>query len=175
MQRKRLTPHDLPAGMTADALPLPGGGRMYLFTHTRLGLLGNLIIVDVGRSQAQISFEIAPGADPDSATWGEQYELFRQVANLCLNALPGGDGKDALPPLEEARTQRRLYQRFIHCQHSLEMFGLAKELSEPEYTQLLAAIEMALLTAQATDRMGIEQRRGELQFYWADLQARPEV
>ena len=175
MQRKRLTPQDLPAGVTADAIPLPGGGRMYLFTHSRLGLLGNLIISDAGPGHSQVSFEIAPGADPDSAAWGEQYDLFRQVATLCLSALPGGDGKATLPPVEEARAQRRLYQRFIHCQHSLDMFALAKQFSHPEYEQLLAAIETALMTAPSADRKGIEQRRGELQLYWADLQARPEV
>src|SRR5438132_13388064 len=77
MQRKRLTPQDLPAGVPADVVSLPGGGHLYLFTHSRLGLLGNLIISDVGPTHSQVSFEIAPGADPDSTAWGEQYDLFR--------------------------------------------------------------------------------------------------
>jgi hypothetical protein len=31
------------------------------------------------------------------------------------------------------------------------------------------------MTASATDRLALEQRLGELKFYWADLQARPEI
>jgi hypothetical protein len=170
MQRKRLTPQDLPAGVTADAIPLPGGGRTYRFTHNRLGLLGILIISGAGPTHTQVSCESAPGADPDSAEWGERYDLFRQVATLCLNALAFGDSKVALPSLEEARLQGRLYQRFLHCQHSLDMLALAKQLSWPEYEQLLAAIQMVLITASPTDGTRIEQRRGELQRYWADLQ-----
>src|SRR5258708_30712581 len=131
MQRKRLTPQDLPAGVTADALPLPGGGRVYFFTHNRLGMLGNLIISDAGPGHSQVSFEIAPGGDPDTKEWEEQYTLFHQVATLCLNALPGGTGKTPFPPLEEARIQRRLFLRFLACQQSIDMFGLAKQLSEP--------------------------------------------
>lgn len=49
---------------------------------------------------------------------------------------------------------------------------MVKSLSEPEYQQLLAAIETGLITARATDRVGIEQRLRELQFYWADREVR---
>jgi len=52
---------------------------------------------------------------------------------------------------------------------------MAKELSEAEYQQLRAAIETALMTASPTDRIGIGQRWQELQMYWSDLQARPEI
>jgi hypothetical protein len=63
---------------------------MYLFTHKGLGMLGNLILADAGPGQTQISFEIAPGGDPDSAEWGERYELFHQVAIMrdCLSRTP---------------------------------------------------------------------------------------
>jgi len=174
MQGKRLTPQDLPPGVRVDAIPLPGGERAYLFTHTRLGPIGNMYVAEAGPAHSQISFEIAPGADPDSTAWGEQYELFRQVATICFRALPGSNGKAAVPPLEEVRTQQRLYRRFIQCQQRLDVLALAKQLTQPEYVQLLAAIETALITATPTDRLEIELRRGELQLYWADRQARPE-
>jgi hypothetical protein len=47
---------------------------------------------------------------------------------------------------------------------------MAKSLSEPEYRQLRAVIETALITANPTDRVGIGQRWQELQMYWNDLQ-----
>lgn len=48
MPLKRLSPRDLPPGVRTDALPLPGGGRVYFFAHERLGMLGNLILSPVG-------------------------------------------------------------------------------------------------------------------------------
>ena len=174
MPLKRLSPQDLPPGIRTDALPLPGGGRVYFFVHERLGMLGNLILSPAGIHGTQVSVELAPG-DPDAPEWAEQYELFNQVATICLNALPGGDGTKALPSLEDARAQRRLYQRFVACQHSIEMFELVKSLSEQDYQQLLAAVQTALITAKPADRAGIEQRLGELRFYWTDLQRRPQL
>jgi len=174
MPPKRLSPRDLPPGIRTDALPLPGGGRVYFFVHERLGMLGNLILSPAGIDGTQVSVELAPG-DPDAPEWAEQYELFNQVATICLNALPGGDETKALPSLEEARAQRRLYQRFVACQHSIETFGFVKSLSEQDYQQLLAVIQTALITAKPADRAGIEQRFGELRFYWNDLQARPTI
>jgi hypothetical protein len=47
---------------------------------------------------------------------------------------------------------------------------MAKALSAPEYQQLRAAIEAALMTASPTDRIGIGQRWQEFQMYWSDLQ-----
>jgi len=52
---------------------------------------------------------------------------------------------------------------------------MVKELSEQDYQQLLAVVQTALITAKPADRASIEQRLGELQFYWDDLQARPNV
>jgi hypothetical protein len=94
-------------------------------------MLGNLILSPASGDKTQVSVELAPG-DPDAPEWDEHYELFNQVATTCLNALPGGDGTKALPSLEEARAQRRLYQRFVACQHSIEMFGFVKSLSEQD-------------------------------------------
>ncbi len=47
---------------------------------------------------------------------------------------------------------------------------MVKSLSEQDYQQLLAAIQTALITAKPADRAAIEQRLGELRFYWDDLQ-----
>lgn len=118
--------------------------------------------------------ELAPG-DPDVPEWAEQYELFNQIATTCLSALPGGYRTKALPSLEDARAQRRLYQWFVACQHTIEMFGFVKSLSEQDYQQLLVAIQTVLITASPADWAGTEQRLCELQFYWDDLQARPTL
>lgn len=164
----------VPPGIRTEALPLPGGGRVYCFAHERLGALGNLILSPAGIQGTRVSVELAPG-DPDAPEWAERYDLFQQVATTCLDALPGGDATKVLPPVEKARTQQRLYQRFIACEHSIEMFGFAKSLTEQEYQQCLVAIQTALITATRADRIGIEQRLGELQFYWDDLQTRPSI
>ena len=171
---KRLSPRDLPPGIVTSALSLPGGGRVYRFTHEHLGMLGNLILSPAGIFGTRVSIELAPG-DPEAPEWAERYELFNQVVTICLGTLPGGDATKVLPPVEEARTQQRLYQRFIACEHSIEMFGFAKSLTEQEYQQCLVAIQTALITATPTDRIGIEQRLGELQFYWGDLHRRPSI
>ena len=52
---------------------------------------------------------------------------------------------------------------------------MAKGLSEPEYQQLRAAIETALITASPTDRIGIGQRWQELQRYWNEHTVNPFV
>jgi hypothetical protein len=123
-----------------------------------------------------VSAEMEP-ADPDQdAQWNQKYTLFKEMVTLCIAALPSSNTvASPLPSLEEARAGRRLYLRFLDCEHSIAMFGLAKGLSEPEYQQLRAAIEAALMTASPTDRIGVGQRWQELQRYWNDLQARPEI
>lgn len=65
---RRLTPNDLPAGVTTTVQPLPGNGRIYTFTHAELGTLGRLRITSHGPAYILASAEIAPG-NPDSAEW----------------------------------------------------------------------------------------------------------
>ena len=77
--------------------------------------------------------------------------------------------------MEEVREERRLYRRFLDAQHSIQMFGLAKSLSEQEYQTLVRVAKETLATADPFDRIGIQQRLGELQFYWNDLRERPTV
>jgi hypothetical protein len=171
---RRLTPDDLPTGVSTTAKNLPGNGRIYTFTHAQLGPLGRLRIVPHGSGQILASAEIAPG-DPDAPEWEQKFRLLDQVITTCLNALPGGNASRPLADREEMREQRRLFRRLIDAQHSIAMFGLAKDLSEREYQVLVNAIQEALVTASPSDALGLRQRLEELQFYWLDLQARPIV
>ncbi len=171
---RRLTPDDLPAGVTTTAQPLPNGGRIYTFTHAELGDLGRLRITPQGSNQILASAEIAPG-DPDAPDWERKYTVLDQVITICLNALPGGGSTIPLATMEETREQRRLFRRLLDAQHSIAMFGLVKTLSEREYQILVKAVQEALVTASASDAIGLRQRLDELQFYWRDLKARPTV
>ncbi len=170
----------VPPGIETSQQVSDNGAVIYRFSHQELGELGQLSIAPVPfmvpPGLVHVSAEIAP-ADPDEDDqWEKKYALFKEMVTLCVSALPASQTVSSpLPPLEEARTQQRLYLRFVNCQHSIAMFALAKGLSEPEYQQLRAAIETALMTASPTDRIGIGQRWRELQMYWNDLQARPEV
>ncbi|SRR6266487_554987 len=171
---RRLTPDDLPVGVTTTAQPLPNGGRIYTFTHVQLGQLGRLRIVPHGPTQILASAEIAPG-DPDAPNWERKYHLLDQVITTCLRALPGGESTKPLATMEETKEQRRLFRRLLDAQHSIAMFGLVKSLSEREYQILVKAVQEALVTASASDAIGLRQRLEELQFYWRDLKARPIV
>ena len=55
------------------------------------------------------------------------------------------------------------------------MFGLAKSLSEQEYQTLVRVAQATLATADPLDRIGIQQRLEELQFYWNDHTVNPFV
>ena len=73
-----------------------------------------------------MSAETAP-ADPDEDEhWDEKYTLFKEMVTLCVSALPASHPVSSpLPSLDEARIQRRLYLRFLDCEHSIAMFALA--------------------------------------------------
>jgi hypothetical protein len=77
--------------------------------------------------------------------------------------------------MKEVRKERRLYRRFLDAQHSIQMFGLAKSLTEQEYQIVVRVAKETLATADPFDRIGIQQRLDELQFYWNDLIERPSV
>ncbi len=174
MTLKRLSPQDLPAGVRTDGTSLPNGGKIYTFSHNRLGLLGRLVLTPYDGTQTHIAAELAPG-DPDDPEWEERYRLLDQVVTICVKALPGGKETDALSSMEEVRRERQMFRRFIEAAHSIEMFRLVKSLSEEEYTILLGVIDRTLITADPVDAVGIRQRREELCFYWQDLQERPEI
>jgi len=101
--------------------------------------------------------------------------LLDQVITTCLNALPGEGDHKPLANMEEMREQRRLFRRLVDAQHSIAMFGLAKDLSDREYQILVKAVQDALVTAEPSDAIGLRQRLEELQFYWHDLKERPTV
>src|SRR6266700_801015 len=170
----------VPPGIETSQQVFDNGTVIYRFSHEELGELGQLRIAPVPfmvpPGLVHVSAEIAP-ADPDEdERWDEKYTLFKEMVTLCVSAFPASHTVSSpLPSLDEARIQRRLYLRFLDCEHSIAMFALAKALSEAEYQQLRAAIETALMTASPTDRIGIGQRWQELQMYWSDLQARPEI
>lgn len=159
---------------------LANGTVLYHFSHQDLGPLGFLRLAPVPymvpQGMTHVSVEIA-SSDPDAdAKWDQKYVLLQDMVTLCVAALPSSyTVASPMPTLEEARLQRQLYVRFLACDHSLAMFGLAKALSSQDYQVLRAAIENELLHASPQDRMGIEQRRRELEFYWRDLQERPSI
>lgn len=170
----------IPSGIETTQEVLSNGTVLYQFSHLELGPLGVLRIAPVPYmvplGMTHVSAEMVE-ADPDEdAQWGQKYTLFKEMVTLCVAALPSSHTVSSpLPTAEDARLQRRLYLRFLACKHSIAMFGLAKELQSQDYQVLRAAIENALLHANAHDRIGIEQRRRELDFYWRDLQDRPTV
>ncbi len=179
-RRREQLAASVPPGIETTQELLPNGTVLYHFAHEELGALGVLRL-------ASVSFMVPPGmthvsaemelSDPDTdEQWNQKYTLFKEMVTVCVSALPSSHTiSSPLPSVEEARAQRRLYLRFLDCEHSIAMFALAKGLSEAEYQQLRAAIETALMTASPTDRIGIGQRWQELQMYWSDLQARPEI
>src|SRR5260370_28410457 len=174
MPLKQLSPQDLPPGVRTSATNLPGGGRLYTFAHVTLGELSRLRVTPHGPTQVVASAEVAPG-DPDAPDWEEKFRLLDQIIATCLKALPGGQETQPLPTMEEVREERRLFRRFLEAQHSIQMFGLAKSLSEQEYQTLVRVAQGTLATADPFDRVGIQQRLDELQFYWNDLKERPSV
>lgn len=179
-RRREQLAASVPPGIETTQEQLANGTVLYHFAHEALGALGVLRIAPVpymvppGMTHVSAEMELS---DPDQdAQWNQKYTLFKEMVTLCVAALPSSHMVSSpLPSLEEARSGRRLYLRFLVCEHSLAMFALAKELSSQDYTLLCAAIENALHTVSPSDRIGIEQRRKELDFYWRDLQARPEI
>ena len=179
-RRREQLAASIPPGIETTQEMLDNGTVLYHFSHENAGKLGFLRIAPVPYmvppGMTHVSAEMEP-SDPDiDEQWNQKYTLFKEMVTLCVSALPSSHTVSSpLPSVEEARAGRRLYLRFLDCEHSIAMFGLAKGLSEQEYQQLRAAIETALMTASPTDRIGIGQRWQELQVYWNDLQARPEI
>jgi hypothetical protein len=170
----------VPPGIETSQEALDNGTVLYHFAHEELGELGYLRIAPVPfmvpLGMVHVSAEMVPSDPDEDEQWEQKYSLFKEMVTLCVSALPGSHTVSSpLPSVEESSAQRRLYLRFLDCGHSIAMFALAKGLSESEYQQLRAAIETALVTASPSDRIGIGQRWQELQMYWSDLQARPEI
>jgi len=170
----------VPPGIETSQEALDNGTVLYHFAHEELGELGYLRIAPVPfmvpPGMTHVSAEMAPSDPDEDEQWEHKYTLFKEMVTLCISALDASHTVSSpLPSVEEARIQRRLYLRFLDCEHSIAMFGLAKGLSESDYQRLRAAIETALITASPSDRVGIGQRWRELQMCWNDLRARPEL
>jgi hypothetical protein len=156
----------IPPGITTHRRAIKGG-MVYEFDHERLGLIGRLSLLVHGSHQTQIAVDTPPG-DPDDPLWEERFTMLDAVARACLCAL--GDS-NPLPGIEEAKANARLYRRFTHVQHSLQMWDFARGLSEEDYARLLAAATQSLQVASSADALGIQQRIVELQAFRT---ARPE-
>ncbi|HLZ61304.1 MAG TPA: hypothetical protein VKR06_30510 [Ktedonosporobacter sp.] len=166
-----------PKDIVTERLPGERGATVYRFSHQLYGPLGQLHITPVPFMQAcSIDVDMAE-SDPDKDEhWREKYQALKTIVDLCVQALPGSiPGESPLPPMDEARKRRSLYLRFLAAGNSIEMLGLAKSLTQTDYQLLLSTCEAAQRTASPSDRAGIEQRLGELRFYWKDLQERPIV
>ena len=179
-RRREQLAASVPPGIETTQEMLANGTVLYHFSHQELGPLGFLRIAPVPymvpQGMTHVSAEMVSSDPDEDAQWNQKYTLLKEMVTLCVAALPSSSTVSSpMPTVEEARQQRQLYQRFLACDHSIAMFGFAKALSSQEYSVLYAAIENALLHASRQDRMGIEQRRRELDFYWRDLQARPSI
>jgi hypothetical protein len=125
-RREQLAAH-VPPGIETTQEMLENGTVLYHFSHKDFGNLGVLRL-------ASVPFMVPPGmthvsaemelSDPDmDEQWNQKYALFTEMVTLCVSALPASQTVSSpLPPLEEARTQRRLYLRFLDCGHSIVSF-----------------------------------------------------
>jgi|SRR5579859_21244 len=162
--------------ITTEPIDSGHGAMTYRFTHKQFGPLGQLHVKPY-RGGTAIDVDVVE-ADPErDPHWDEKYLALKTVVDLCIQALHGSQPMPTspVPPVSEARQRRILYLRFLHAEHSVALFGLAKELNADEYERLLEVCAAALRTAPPSDRVGIEQRLSELRFYWCDLQERPIV
>ncbi len=179
-RRREQLAASVPPGIETTQEQLANGTVLYHFSHQDLGPLGYLRIAPVPymvpQGMTHVSAEMVSSDPDEDAQWNQKYVLLQEMVTLCVASLPSSHTvASPMPTVEEARLQRQLYVRFLACDHSIAMFGLAKALSSQEYLSLCTAIENALLHASPQDRMGIEQRRRELDFYWRDLQDRPSI
>lgn len=176
-RRREQLSKQVPPGIVTEQVQGERGAIIYRFSHQDLGPLGQLRITPVPYMNASTMDVDMAESDPEKdERWEEKYRMLKTVADLCIAALPGSHTSESpLPPMEEARKRRQLYLRFLACEHSIDMFGLAKGLSPADYELLLSTCEPALRTASTADRSGLEQRLAELRFYWNDLKERPTV
>jgi hypothetical protein len=119
----------VPPGIETSQHVFDNGSVIYRFSHEELGELGHLSIAPVPfmvpPGLVHVSAEIAPSDPDEDERWDEKYTLFKEMVTLCVSALPASHTVSSpLPSLDEARIQRRLYLRFLDCEHSIAMFAL---------------------------------------------------
>jgi hypothetical protein len=128
-RRREQLAASVPPGIETTQEMLTNGTVLYHFTHEELGALGVLRVAPVpymvppGMTHVSAEMELS---DPDQdAQWDQKYTLFKEMVTLCVAALPSSHTVSSpLPSVEEARTGRRLYLRFLDCEHSIAMFAL---------------------------------------------------
>jgi hypothetical protein len=76
-----------------DVLP---NGYAYVFTHRTLGLLGRLILTDVGPNQMEIRSEVA--GHPDDPMTRERQAILQPIVDMVIQALNQRGVPDAGPP-----------------------------------------------------------------------------
>lgn len=164
----------VPPGIQTEKLAYADGTVLFRFSN-ELGDLGRLRIRPVPMYMAPSGgcivnaeiFSDDPASDPH---WDTKYTLFAQMVTLCISSLPGrGVLHPPLPPLAEAKEQRRLYLRFTTCRHTKELHDFANELSAQHYRQLLAGIQQAQVGLSDQDEAGLLQRIDEFATIWQDL------
>ena len=166
----------VPPEVTTKQLHYADGTVLFCFSHNELGDLGQLRIRPVPPYMAPIGgcvvqAEIFPD-DPSDVHWDAKYRLFDLLVTVCVTGLPGEGVLHApLPPLAEAKEQRRLYLDFIACQHADALRAWVEVLTAEQYHLLLAGLQQARATASHSDQdlAGILQRQDDLRRLWAEL------
>ena len=110
----------VPPGIETSQHVFDNGSVIYRFSHEELGELGQFRIAPVPfmvpPGLVHTSAEIAPSDPDEDDQWEKKYALFKEMVSLCVSALPASQTVSSpLPSLEEARTQQRLYLRFVNC------------------------------------------------------------
>ena len=156
--------YTLPPGVTSIKKALPTGGWSYEFRHVTLGELGHVEIIGTEDNHSRTNFFVLPG-DADDPVWQERFTTMHRISDIISQAL--GTGSTPLPDLKTAMAEMRLYAQFINAPTNIEMEHLANTLSEAEYTSLLTAIQIALISTTQHDAISINQRLHDLERYRA--------
>ena len=152
--------YTFPPGVTSIKKVLPTGGWSYEFRHVTLGELGHVEIIGTEDNHSRTNFFVVPG-DADDPVWQERFTTMHRISDIISEAL--GTGSTPLPDLKTAMAEMRLYARFTNAPTSVEMEHLASTLSDAEYTSLLSAIKIALVSTTQHDAISIQQRLHDLQ------------
>lgn len=86
----------LPDAVQMQWETLPTGGYAAVFTHRTLGLLGRLVLHDVGPNQMELRSEVA--GDPADPMTRQRQRILEPITAQVLQALQERGIPDALPP-----------------------------------------------------------------------------
>lgn len=127
----------MPPGVSHAKEPVAGGGMAYVFRHQKLGLLGRLVLQDVG-GQTHVAMEIA--GDPDDPMTAKRAAIFKPLAAELTQRLeaqsgpavapPGGASPSALPPSSGELVESKLMQ-CNRCGTGVALLIFAPEATDP--------------------------------------------